>query len=96
MKALDILIWASRRSLHFSDFGVLDLSGAKHDITKSVVKYFHGKSWEGKIEPYCYLFYYSSNYAFYVDDIKDPRVAIAPDVVIRLDGDEVRLYKIEE
>ena len=96
MTVLELATWASKNSVNFQDIGVAEIPIEQDELFWSVRF--------GVLPPFetipagNYLYYYASNYAFYIDVKRDgEETALVPDAVIDVEDsdDKIYLYRLD-
>lgn len=95
MTTLELALWASANSVDFQDVGVTEILEDDEDLE---VTFFGAEPVGYKIKPGAYLYYYASNYAFYIEVTRDGKeIALVPDVILKCHDcdDRIFLYKLD-
>lgn len=96
MTVLELATWASKNSVDFQDIGVINV---EEDETAYITgEYFKSEPIDGEIKPGHYLYYYASNYAFFIDVVRDGKeMALIPDYELDFADcdDHVYLYRLD-
>lgn len=95
MTTLELALWASANSVDFQDVGVTEIFEDEEDTE---VLFFGAEPVGYKIEPGHYLYYYASNYPFYIEVTRNGEEnALIPDAILKCHDcdDRIFLYKLD-
>lgn len=102
MTVLELATWASKNSVDFQDIGVAEIPSVDDDINPQDEEfwksYFGAIPLEESIPAGHYLYYYASNYPFYIEVVRDGKaLALFPDAELKFDDctDTVYLYRLD-